>query len=272
MNNPLIVVLVLLLLAVVGAMQFGLLDELFGAASEPPPAAQVPVAPHPSHPAGTPADTPAATAGSSGDTSGQTPAPETAPGSGSPQATAVAGSNTTTAPKPAPNSGPAPNTTPAAQGVQAAATNGTNPPTPKPGEKPAPRKLEVPEFSFAVGRTNPFANLAGISRNSPGSTPTISSQPARTQQPASSGPRPGAQTEGQSGVKPKAPWESWQFTGLSTYGKLRIAIIETPSTSYIVKVGDRIEGVWLVEEITSDRVTLKSPERTLVLVLGGDKK
>ena len=71
----------------------------------------------------------------------------------------------------------------------------------------------------------------------PGSTPT---------NPVPVNPAPGS-TKPAVSEKPKEPWESWVFTGLSEHGSLRFAIIETPENAYIVKEGDRIEGIWLVE-------------------------
>lgn len=271
LNNPFVLIMILLLFAVVGAMQFGLLDSLFGVAPEP--SAQLKPAPSQTTAAANPATptqaTPAPKAGTSEGTSPGTPGDASKSGSGASQATVPAG--TPNSAKPASNSG-------ASQAIEPAGSQNTEaravlpPQGQKAAEakKPVPQKPKVPEFTFAVGRANPFANLAGVSTGATTSKGPSTGQPVRNSQPVSgdSGKKP----DGQAEAKPKDPWETWQYTGLSSYGQLRFAIIQTPTTSYIVKVGDRIEGVWLVKEITSDKIVLRGSSRTLVLVLGGDKK
>ncbi|HCF91907.1 MAG TPA: hypothetical protein DER58_05495, partial [Firmicutes bacterium] len=131
---------------------------------------------------------------------------------------------------------------------------------------------DVPEFAFAVGRDNPFAEVAALktkpSSNSAGSSKNAVA-PIRNPVPS---PVPGSTKQPAAVEKPKEPWESWIFTGLSEHGSLRFAIIETPENAYIVREGDRIEGIWLVEKITGAQVTLRSSARTIVLVLGGEGK
>lgn len=246
-NNPLILLLVLVLFAAVGANSLGLLDGLLGGGQSP--------APPPKKPA-----TNTANASQSGGT--------------------AAGSHT------AESASPAASTDPAAPAVQEPAEQaGGTEKTPaaavaaikKEDPKTKP-KWDVPDFAFAVGRDNPFAEVAAL-KTTPASNSNTSKAPKNTTVPVKNpvqSSAPVASTPGSTkpavADKPKEPWESWIFTGLSEHGTLRFAIIETPENAYIVREGDRIEGLWLVEKITGTQVTLRSSARSIVLVLGGEGK
>ncbi|HBG42883.1 MAG TPA: hypothetical protein DDX03_00040 [Firmicutes bacterium] len=244
-NNPLILVLVLVLFAAVGANSLGLLDGILGGGQESAP-------PSPKKPA-----TNTASASQSGDNSAGPEATESAP----PAALAEPAAQQTL------EQAGGTEKTPAA----AVAAVKKEDPKPKP-------KWDVPDFAFAVGRDNPFAEVAAL-KTTPASNSNTSGVPRNTavpvknpvQSPVPVGPAPGS-TKPVAVEKPKEPWESWIFTGLSEHGTLRFAIIETPENAYIVREGDRIEGIWLVEKITGAQVTLRSSVRTIVLVLGGEGK
>ena len=246
-NNPLILVLVLVLFAAVGANSLGLLDGLFSGGQAPA------LPPSPKKPA---ADT--ANVGQPGTAAGSQAADS---------ASAVAAAD------------------PAAQEIAKQPGSAAKVPAAEPAvirkeeSKPKP-KWDVPEFAFAVGRENPFAEVAALKTKPASSSNTASApkttvpvkNPVSSQTPGSAAsPTPG-QTKPAIVEKPKEPWESWIFTGLSEHGSLRFAIIETPENAYIVREGDRIEGIWLVEKITGAQVTLRSSARTIVLVLGGEGK
>ena len=245
-NNPLILVLVLVLFAAVGANSLGLLDGLFGGGQSP--------APPPKKPA-----TNTANPSQSGGTAAGSQATDSA--------SAAAAAD------------------PAAQEIAKQPGSAAKVPAAEPAvirkeeSKPKP-KWDVPEFAFAVGRENPFAEVAALKTKPASSSNTASApkttvpvkNPVSSQTPGSAAsPTPG-QTKPAIVEKPKEPWESWIFTGLSEHGSLRFAIIETPENAYIVREGDRIEGIWLVEKITGAQVTLRSSARTIVLVLGGEGK
>jgi len=248
-NNPVILVLVLVVFAAVAANSLGLLDGLFGGGQ--------PSAPPPKRPV-----TNTANANQSSNTAGGT------------QATGNTSEATLTdsAAQESAEQGSGPEKTPAADSASVSKQN----------SKPKPQ-WDVPDFAFAVGRDNPFAEVAALkSAPTSGSNATSTSKstvvPAKNpvSNPASSKPTTSNPVSGSvksvEVEKPKEPWESWTFTGISEHGSLRFAIIETPENAYIVREGDRIEGIWLVEKITGSQVTLRSSARSIVLVLGGEDK
>lgn len=251
LNNPLILVLILLVFAVAAASQFGLLDKLFGAPADTGVSPPKPATPAASVPPGQAAGQASASqAAATGSEAGQT--------------SHASGNRTDTqaAPPQAPQA-----VIPTAAGsaqVAAAASKASEPTKPK---------YQVPDFAFDVGRDNPFLSFPGDPSRKDATTPS-SVQPVAAK-------KPPVETNGALKTQPikpsshsvgESPEQAWRYLGTNPYGPVRYAIIETPSTSYIVKVGDRIEGVWLVTEITRERVVLTGAKRTLTLVLGGEKK
>lgn len=146
---------------------------------------------------------------------------------------------------------------------KAVADSGT-PAAPAPAASTKKPTYKVPEFAFEVGRANPFMPLAGA-KSGPAAAPI-------QRPPSGAPPQPGKPAAPKAAAAPKDPTQLWRFLGANSHGSVRFAIIETPTTSYIVKEGDRIEGIWLVTEVSGERVVLKSADRTLTLVLGGESK
>lgn len=290
MNNPVVLILIVLALLVGAASSLGFLDKMIAmlpgqgpVETSPPSTAQV----QPS--TAQPASGPQAASGPSG---GPAPGKQTGPQQGqTPTAQGKAQPGVTNQPanaqppskkgesagtaqtrtKPAAPSGktPAPSqgkpvaTVQPGQAVQA---------SPKqPADTAAKRpKLVVPAFSFKVGRENPFSPFRGSQPGpaavNPQPRPQSSLGPSTANPPSNPTPK-----EPVKPAKPDGP-RSWRYTGYSANGPHRFAVIETPTNAYIVSTGDRIEGIWLVTEVTGDHVTLRNAEQTIVLPLGGDAK
>lgn len=248
-NNPIILVLILVVFAAVAANSLGFLDGLFGGGQTPAPPPKRPVSN-------------TANANKSSNTAGGTEATGSAPEAAS----------TDPATQESNEQGSSAEKTPDAKAAA----------DPKKESKPKPQ-WDIPDFAFAVGRDNPFAEVAAL-KTAPTSSSNTASTPKNPTVPVKnpvSNPTPSKPTTSNpvsgsvkpvENEKPKEPWESWSFTGISEHGSLRFAIIETPENAYIVREGDRIEGTWLVEKITGSQVTLRSSTRSIVLVLGGEDK